>query len=296
MREIRVKSVLNKHKKRDSWFLDDYSVNPYEGCSFNCTYCYIRGSKYVVNMEKALTVKVNAPEILWKQLRKRGKMKEYGFISLSSSTEPYMPIEQKLKLTRRLLQIILHHRFPVHVITKSTLILRDIDLLKEIDSKAVLPPDLTKIGHGVIVSFSLSTIDGKLAKIFEPNAPTPEERLETLRKCREEGLFAGVAYIPVLPYLSDGEEELEEMVKTAKEYDASFILVGALTLFGNKPEDSRAMYYNVLQKHFPHLIQKYNQIFSDTSYPSKQYQEKLRAKTVKLCRKYRVKYGINQQA
>ena len=127
--EIKVKSILNKHKKRDDWFLDDYSVNPYSGCSFNCIYCYIRGSKYGENMAKTLSVKINAPELLEKQLSRRAKRGEYGVIVLSSSTEPYMPIEEKLKLTRKLLEIILKYRFPVEIATKSKLVLRDLDLL-----------------------------------------------------------------------------------------------------------------------------------------------------------------------
>jgi len=287
-----VKSVLNKHKKRDSWFLDDYSVNPYEGCSLNCIYCYIRGSKYGVNMEKTLAAKVNAPEVLWKQLRRRGRSGEYGFISLSSSTEPYMPIDQKLKLTRKLLKVILQHRFPVHVITKSKLVLRDIDLLKEINRKAVLPADLRgKLNHAAIVSLSISTLDPKLAKIFEPNAPTPQERLETVEKCKEEGLLTGVTYIPVLPYLSDSEDHLDIMIKTAKEHGADFVLVGALTLFGNEPADSKTLYYKTLQKHYPHLIPKYEKLFT-TPYPPKKYQETLEEKAAKLCEKHGVHYKI----
>ena len=100
MKVVRVKSILNKHKKRDNWFLDDYSVNPYYGCSFNCIYCYIKGSKYG-NTE--LAAKINAPEILDRQLRQRARKKEYGIIALSSSTEAYMHVERKLELTRMIL-------------------------------------------------------------------------------------------------------------------------------------------------------------------------------------------------
>lgn len=188
--EIQVKSILNKHKKRDDWFLDDYSVNPYSGCSFNCIYCYIRGSKYGENMAKTLSAKVNAPELLERQLSRRAKKGEYGIIALSSSTEPYMPIEERLKLTRKLLEIILKYKFPVEVATKSKLVLRDLDLLKEIDKNAIVPVDLKlKLKHGVIISFSISTLDEKLAKIVEPGAPKPIERLETMQKCKEEGFF-----------------------------------------------------------------------------------------------------------
>ena len=129
--EIWVKSILNKHKKRDDWFLDDYSINPYSGCSFSCIYCYIRGSNYGENMAKRLSAKINAPEVLEKQLKRREKKGEYGIIAVSTSTEPYQKIEEKLNLTRKILKIILKYHFPVHILTKSTLVLRELDLLKE---------------------------------------------------------------------------------------------------------------------------------------------------------------------
>ena len=128
--EIHVRSVLNKHKRRDDWFLDDYSINPYSGCSFNCIYCYIRGSKYGGSMAETVSVKVNAPEVLKRQLRRKALRREYGIIALSTSTEPYMQIERKYERTRKLLKIILKYRFPVHILTKSNLILRNLDLLR----------------------------------------------------------------------------------------------------------------------------------------------------------------------
>ena len=97
MKEILAKTILNKHKKRDSWFLDDYSLNPYQLCDFNCVYCYIRDSKYGKSMNQSLAAKINAPTLLEKELYKRAKRKEYGFIALSSATEPWMHIEEKYK-------------------------------------------------------------------------------------------------------------------------------------------------------------------------------------------------------
>ena len=96
-----VKSVLNKHKKRDSWFLDDYSVNPYEGCGFNCSYCYIRGSKYGENLAEKITVKQNAVEILDKQLATRAKKNQFGFIAVGSATDAYMQVEKDLLQTQK---------------------------------------------------------------------------------------------------------------------------------------------------------------------------------------------------
>ena len=291
--EIQVKSILNKHKKRDDWFLDDYSVNPYSGCSFNCIYCYIRGSKYGENMAKTLSAKINAPKLLEKQLSRRAKRGEYGIIALSSSTEPYMPIEEKLKLTRKLLKIILKYKFPVEIATKSKLVLRDLDLLKEIDKNAILPEDLKpKLKHGVIISFSISTLNDKLAKILEPGAPKPMERLEAMKRCKERGFFTGVCFIPVLPFLSDSEEQVEETIKTVKEYGADFIFVGGLTLFGKGPTDCKTLYYKFLEKYHPELVPKYKSLYRIFFAPSKEYQKELEEKSRRLCEKYGIKNRI----
>jgi DNA repair photolyase len=290
--QIQVKSILNKHKKRDDWFLDDYSINPYQGCTFNCIYCYTRGSKYGTHLGKTLSVKINAPELLEKQLSRRAKREEYGIICIASQ-EAYLPIEKEFKLTRKLLEIILSQKFPVFIGTKSTLVLRDLDILKEIDRNAILPEDLKeKLKRGTVISFSLSTLDEKLAKIFEPGAPLPKERLETMRKCKEEGFLVGVNFIPVLPFLSDSDEQLEEMIKTAKDFGADFTLVGGLTLFGNGPSDSKTLYYKALEKHFPELIPKYKSLYRIFPFPSKEYQRELEEKAQKLCRKYKINHRI----
>jgi DNA repair photolyase len=165
-----------------------------------------------------------------------------------------MPIEEETKMTRKLLEIILKYQFPVEVGTKSPLVLRDLDLLEEIDRNAILPEDLkSKLKHGAIISFSFSSLDEKLAKIFEPGAPSPKVRLETMKKCKEQGFLVGVNYIPVLPFLSDSDSQLDEMIRAAKDYGADFALVGALTSFGKGPTDCKTLYYKVLEKHFPEL-------------------------------------------
>ena len=104
-----VKSILNKHKKRDSWFLDDYSINPYEGCGFNCTYCYVHGSKYGENLAEKIVIKKAAAAILDKQLANRVKKNEFGFIAVGSSTDAYMQVEEEFGLTRELLRVILQN-------------------------------------------------------------------------------------------------------------------------------------------------------------------------------------------
>ncbi len=166
-KEIEIKSVLNKTKKRDSWFLCDYTINMYSGCSFNCLYCYIRGSKYGTHMERNLGIKVNAIERLEKQLATKAKKQQYGIIVVSSATDPYLQFEEEYKLTRQALALIAKYRFPVHIITKSDLVIRDLDLLEEIDQTAILPVDLQeKLGRGTMITFSFSTIDERISAIF----------------------------------------------------------------------------------------------------------------------------------
>jgi len=294
IKEIVVKSILNKHKKRDDWFLDDYSINPYSGCSFNCIYCYIRGSKYGENMREAVSVKINAVEVLEKQISRRAKKSEYGIIALSSSTEPYMRIEEKYRLTRKILEVILKYRFPVEIATKSTLVLRDLDLLKEIDRNGILPEDLKdKLNHKAIISFSISTLDEKLSKILEPAAPSPIKRLETLKKCKEEGLFVGVNIIPVLPFISDSEEELDSMIRLSKEFGADFVFVGGLTLFGKGPFDSKTLYYKFLEKYFPSLIPAYKRLYRIFPMPNRDYQKRIDNIAREFADKYKIRYKLS---
>src|SRR5687767_143418 len=190
MREITVKSVLNKKKNRDSWFLDDYTLNPYEGCSFNCQYCYIRGSKYGENMAETLAAKINGPQVLDKQLAFRVKKNQYGIIALASATDPYIKAEEKYRITESYLRVILKHQFPVLIITKSEMILRDMGILKEIDRQAIHASDLAgKLTRGVVISFSFSTLDPEIASALEPGAPLPQARLNTMKQCKDAGFL-----------------------------------------------------------------------------------------------------------
>jgi len=289
----KVASLLNKHKKRDSWFLDDYSVNPYEGCGFNCTYCYVRGSKYGENLSERIVIKKDAVAILDKQLSNRAKKIQYGFIAVGSATDAYMQVEQETGLTREILQIILKHRFPVFISTKSALVKRDIDLLRQIDEKAILPYDLKNMfNRGLILSFSFSTLNEDLAEKLEPGAPSPLERIGTLKECKEQGLFCGVNAIPLLPFISDIDEELEKMIKTAKESGADFILTGSLTLFGSGERDSKSLYFRFLENEFPHLLEPYRKMYGTVYYPSWKYHEDLKRRAGFFCEKYHIKNSI----
>ena len=289
-----VKSILNKHKKRDSWFLDEYSVNPYEGCGFNCTYCYVHGSKYGENLAEKIVIKKDAAAILDKQLANRAKKNEFGFIAVGSATDAYMQAEEEIGLTRDLLKVILKHRFPVFISTKSDLIKRDLDLLKLIDETAILPADLkTDPGRGVIISFSISTLDEKLAKQIEPGAPAPLKRLETLKICSDAGFLSGVNAMPLLPYLTDTDEEMEKIVAASKQYGAHYVLIAGLTLFGNDERDSKQLVFKFLKNNYPGLLEKYEKMYGAVYYVPWQYQQQLKKRSDALCEKYKIKNSIH---
>ena len=290
---IRVKTILNKTKRRDPWFLDDYTINPYSGCSFNCLYCYIRGSKYGAHMEDQLTVKENAIEVLEKQLYNRAKKNQYGIIVLSSSTDPYLQFEKKEELTRRILEVILKYRFPVHIITKSDLVIRDFDLLKEIDKQAILPLDLQdKLNRKVFITFSFSTIDDTIGKIFEPGATLPSMRLRTLKEALKNDFLSGVSLMPLIPYVTDTGEHMEVMFNTFKQIDVNYIFPASITLFGNGTSDSKTLMLRAIEKHYPQLTEKYHRFFDHSTEMPAYYQKAFYEKTKELSLKYQLKNSI----
>jgi DNA repair photolyase len=292
-REVIAKTILNKKKKPDEWFLDDYTLNPYSSCSFNCLYCYIRGSKYGIHMEEKLAVKTNAPELLEKQLQNLAKKNKYGVIVLASATDPYLQMEKDVGLTRKLLEIILKYRFPLHVITKSDLVVRDFDLLHEVNRNAILPATLQgKISHGVFITFSFSTIEDSMAKIFEPGATLPSRRLEIVKQASVAGFHTGVSMMPLLPFITDTEEQMEKMLEAFKKAGAKYVFPAALTLFGEGPADSKTLMFRAIEKHYAHLTDSYKNLFANDFRIAAEYQRELSEKIKRLLKKHRINNRI----
>ncbi|MEP0263724.1 radical SAM protein [Dokdonia sp.] len=292
-REIEVKSILNKTKKRDSWFLDDYTINMYSSCSFNCLYCYIRGSKYGENLETSLSAKINAIEILDRQLYNRAKKEQYGIIVLSSATDPYLQIEKKYELTRQALELIAKYRFPVHIITKSDMISRDYDLLHQIDTTAILPYDLQQsLGRGTIISYSFSTLDDQVARIFEPGATPPSLRLQSIESTIKEGFLSGVSMMPLLPFISDTTAHLELLFSTFKKMQAHYVLPATITLFGSGKADSKTLILQAIEKHFPELLSRYQTYFQYGSEMPAYYKTAFAKKMKELSLEYAIKQSI----
>lgn len=291
--EITVKTILNKSKKRDDWFLGRYTLNPYVGCSMACIYCYTRGSKYGGDHGSFVSPKSNAVPILKKQLKNSIRRNERDIILLGSAADPYPTVEKDLNLTREILGIVKRYKFPTHILTKSKMILRDMDIIKGIRDVVIVPEDLVnKLDNGIMISFSFSTLDEKLAEIIEPGAPSPMERLKTMKEFSDAGFKTGIINMPMLPFLSDSKEAIESMVKAAKNYGAHYVLHSGLTLYGNDKTDCKTLYFNFLKEHNPDLVLEYEKMFKGSSAPSKRYQNEVAMRFREISSRYGIKNRI----
>ena len=276
--EIEAKSILTKHKFRDNWFWNRYAINPYRGCQFACNYCDAITEKYLVHknykdFSRVIYLKKNAPELLEKEIKKV----KPDVVAMSGVTDPYQPAEKKYGVTRKILEILAKHRFPVHIITKSDLILRDIDLLREIAKQT-----------WCTVSLTIITFNQRLLPHLEPFAPSPEKRLKAIKKLNEAGIQAGVDFTPIVPYLLDSLNNIEEVVKRASEY-AEYVLIGAgMTLRSNQ----QIRFLELLKKNFAELVEKYETLYGKQESPPHDYIVRLNRCTFEFCKKYGIKNYI----
>ena len=252
IREIEAKKLLTKHNKIDSWFLSHYSMNIYRGCGHNCLYCDGRSEEYYADGEfgEDIVVKVNAPEILNRELdpeRRRIPLKKSYLLLGGGVGDCYQDVDIEYQLTRQILEIIEKYEWPVHILTKSTLVLRDLDIIKRIHEKS-----------GAIVSFSFSSVNENLGYIFESGVPTPKERLKAISKLRKAGIPCGMFLMPVLPFISDTPGELKKSLKAAHKSGVEFVIFSGMTLKDGRQKDC---YYELLNDFFPHLIPEYDVIY-----------------------------------
>ena len=240
-------------------------------------------------MEKSLGVKVNALELLERQLYNKSKKGQQGIIALSSASDPYLQFEKDYQLTRGALELILKYKFPVHIITKSDLVERDFDLLNEIDKQAIIPAELrSKLKRGTILTFSFSSVDDRINKIFEPGATIPSKRLNTLEKAVDHGLLSGVSMMPLLPYITDTTASLNEMYSAFKTVGANYVMPASITLFGHESSDSRTLVFRAVEKHFPELLPKYQKLLGTNVYMPSYYVKAFVKKMKELAVEYNV--------
>ena len=256
-----------------------WTINPYRGCEFACKYCYARYTHEFmelrdgVDFERKIYVKQHAAELLRQELR---RVKPGEEIAIGTATDPYQPIERRLEVTRAILEELSRHvGLELGIVTKSNLIVRDIDLLQRIAEN-----------NQIFVNVTITTLDVDLARILEPRAPRPDLRMETVRKLNLERVNAGVICAPVVPGITDSPRDLEALVRATAEAGGKYIYANPLFL---KP-CSAAVFLPFLEKEFPHLVDSYQQRYKDRAFLPKAYGQRLS----QLMGRLRQKHGLHK--
>jgi DNA repair photolyase len=240
MKLIPAKTIISGYHANSTWFGNNYNMNIYKGCSHGCIYCDSRSECYQVDNFDEVRAKENALALIEHELKSKRKK---GIIGTGAMSDPYNPLEKEYKLTRGALELINRYEFGISIATKSDLITRDIDILKSITAHSP-----------VVVKITITAADDLLCKKIEPNVAVSSKRFAAIKKLSEEGIFAGILMMPLLPYIEDTVENISSIIEFAHESKAKFIFPAfGVTLRQNQ----RAWYYSKLDEHFPSLKSKY---------------------------------------
>ena len=270
-----VRSLLNRCTVERMPFT--WTINPYRGCEFACKYCYARYTHEFMEMrngvefEQKIFVKQHAADLLRQELR---QVKAGEEIAIGTATDPYQPAERRFEVTRAILEEFSRHReLEIGIVTKSNLVLRDAEVLKQIAEN-----------NKLFVNITITTLNADLARILEPRAPRPDLRLEAMRKLNEAGVDAGVICAPVLPGITDAPRDLEALVRATAEVGGKYIFANSLFL---KP-CSTAVFMPFLEREFPQLVESYRERYKNRAFLPASYRKRLS----QLMARLRQKYGI----
>jgi DNA repair photolyase len=262
--------ALRKSSLIDPFLCARYSFSPYMACGHGCRYCDGRAEKYWVegDFERDIVVRRNLPALLQGELV---HLRERAPVAVGSGiSDAYQPIEVSEKLMRDCAAILADHPVPVALLTKSSLVCRDIDLWDGLNR-----------GASFILNLSIATLDESVRRRFEPGASAISERLETLRAFRARGIPVGVMAMPLLPFISDGEQDIRDLVLAMREAGAAFVMPAGLTL---RPGRQKDFFLSHLAESFPDLVPRYREIYAEER-PSgactRQYQDALAARVIR---------------
>ncbi|AOZ78205.1 SPL family radical SAM protein [Clostridium pasteurianum] len=270
IKEIEAKSMLSTSKDPSRWFGVKYTFNSYRDCQHQCIYCDSRSECYGIENFDDLIVKINSAELLRKELSSKRKK---GTIGTGAMGDPYTPAEKKYELTRKALKVISDYNYPVHLITKSNLVLRDIDILQEIN----------KIYASVAIT--ITTTNDDLARKVEPFASPATDRLKALGVLSKAGIVTSITMMPILPFIEDNEENIINIVNRAAHYGVNHIV----PWLGMSLRDrQRAYYYSKLDSMFPGIRKKYEKSFGYKYSCSVNNYKKLSNILQEACNKYNI--------
>ena len=270
------KTALNKLKYPDSWFWCRYTINPYSGCAHSCIYCDARSQRYYLaqDFENQVIVKTNLDKVLDKRI-KNSRTLLPDVIGPGGVCDAYQPVELEVENTLKVLKVIEKHKFPVNIATKSNLVTRDIDILNRI-----------AIDTWCTVGFSITTLNEELAKFLEPRSSSPNERLKALKQIKKKApnIQVGTYFMPIIPFLEDNDENLENVIKNSKDAGADFILFApGLTL-----RDDQADFFikKLRESKYNHIVNPLLNLYKDQMGTPKGYVQKMHQKLLALCQKY----------
>jgi len=262
--EIETKSILNRCSNTEMPFY--WTINPYRGCELACKYCYARYTHEYMGMEdgeefeRKIYSKKDASRVLNEELS-AAKLRNRP-VAMGTATDPYQPAERRFFTTRSLLEILaLRPGIALSITTKSDLVVRDVDLLKEIQKQG-----------SVHVNISITTVKARLARQLEPKAPTPKRRLAAVRTLAEQGIPVGVFIMPVIPLLTDDAEGLNEIAKQAKAVGAGYLAARPLFLMPS----AKKVFLPFIEEKFPRLRSSYRKLFGSSAYLPEAYGARIR--------------------
>jgi DNA repair photolyase len=274
VREIECKSILTKSGIEGV----DYALNPYVGCAHGCVYCYATFMKRFTGHKEEwgtfVDVKVNAAEVLARQMRRAktsaSSVEPRGNIVSGTVTDPYQPLEREYEITRTCLEVLTDYDFPVSILTKSDLVLRDLDLFRRLKD--------------VEVGFTIITLDEEVQRFFEPCSSPASARVAALAELAGAGVRTWAFCGPLLPFLSDGEEEMDALFGELARAGVSYIIVDSMKLSGAIWGKVR----RVLERHYPDLVEGYRHIAADR----KPYHEALMSRAQRLAEKHSLAWRV----
>ncbi len=247
MKETTLKTISKCGAYPDNYFLGRYAFSPYRACAHGCAYCDGRAERYYVegDFAKDIEVRTNTPQLLSDFL---GKIKEKGHLRIGSGvSDCYQPLEEDYQLMSQIADVCLQHSMPVSVLTKSSLVMRDLAKWKALHEKT-----------GFILLMSIASTDDRVSEVWEPGASPISERIETLKAFKAEGIPVGALAMPVLPGISDSPAQLEDLYKLFADIGVDAVMPGGLTLRSGR---QKTHYYDLLRKERPNLIPLYDRLY-----------------------------------
>ncbi|HEY45109.1 MAG TPA: hypothetical protein G4O11_14110 [Anaerolineae bacterium] len=244
--EYEPQRIVNVHKHVDGpWFWGKYTAHPYIGCRSGCDFCYLRGSRYLGrrdpdSFDTLIQVKTNAVHLLRKELPRLDR-------EVIACGDWQQPTEDRYRLSRGMLEVVLEQGFPLFIIERSPLLTRDLDLLIEINRK-------TWVG----VLYSISSLDPALKRTFEPRSPGVQRRFKAMEQLAHAGIMVGTSMMPIFPFVGDDEEQMEEVVRATKDHGGTCVLGGGLTMDGAQAEWTLEAVKRLDPRWEPHWREFYN--------------------------------------